>query len=83
MASWEESAGSSCAGVAAVFEDVAAVEDAACFVVDLFAGLEDFEEDGFVLSTHACGGAFGPLEAVGGAVAAGEFREFDGGEGRG
>ena len=47
--------------------------------MDLFAGLEDFEEDGFVFSTHACCGASGPLEAVRGAVAAGEFGEFDGG----
>ena len=45
----------------------------------LFAGFEDLEEDGFVLSTHLCGCAFGPLESVSGAVAAGEFGEFDGG----
>ena len=49
--------------------------------MDLFAGLEDFEEDCFVFSTQGGGGAFGPLEAVGGAVAAGEFGEFDGGGG--
>ena len=51
--------------------------------MDLFAGLEDFEEDSFVLFTHRCGCAFGPLEAVSGAVAAGEFGEFDGGKGGG
>ena len=44
--------------IAAEFEDVGAVEDGGGFLVNLLAGLEDLEEDGFEATTRFRGFAF-------------------------